>query len=253
MPVGATWMLAAVTIAASRSGYYHPDSSVVMPLLGLAVLILLVSCLITALCWALARKKWAIVPLAAFFFNWEYLTAVVRFGSTDDDVPATAPAPNREGKSGGCLTVATYNVHHFGNEITGYSCKEIARYMQQRHVDVLCFQEFGDNPHFTTDSLRRALSHWPYALIPADDSIRGILPVAVFSRYPLAEGRFITYPRSSNCSMACDIVLGADTLRLLNNHLQTTSVSQNRRKWERELAAKRKPYRMLRKPCTRTS
>ena len=37
--------------------------------------------------------------------------------------------------------------------------------------------------------------------------------------------------------MACDIVLGADTLRLLNNHLQTTSVSQNRRKWERELAA----------------
>ena len=166
MPVGATWMLAAVTIAASRSGHYHPDSSVVMPLLGLAVPILLVSCLITALCWALARKKWAIVPLAAFFFNWEYLTAVVRFGSTDDDVPATAPAPNREGKSGGCLTVATYNVHHFGNEITGYSCKEIARYMQQRHVDVLCFQEFGDNPHFTTDSLRRALSHWPYALIP---------------------------------------------------------------------------------------
>ena len=237
MPVGATWMLAAVTIAASRSGHYHPDSSVVMPLLGLAVPILLVSCLITALCWALARKKWAIVPLAAFFFNWEYLTAVVRFGSTDDDVPATAPAPNREGKSGGCLTVATYNVHHFGNEITGYSCKEIARYMQQRHVDVLCFQEFGDNPHFTTDSLRRALSHWPYALIPADDSIRGILPVAVFSRYPLAGGRFITYPRSSNCSMACDIVLGADTLRLLNNHLQTTSVSQNRRKWERELAA----------------
>ena len=258
MPVGATWMLAAVTIAASRSGHYHPDSSVVMPLLGLAVPILLVSCLITALCWALARKKWAIVPLAAFFFNWEYLTAVVRFGSTDDDVPATAPAPNREGKSGGCLTVATYNVHHFGNEITGYSCKEIARYMQQRHVDVLCFQEFGDNPHFTTDSLRRTLSHWPYALIPADDSIRGILPVAVFSRYPLAGGRFFTYPRSSNCSMACDIVLGADTLRLLNNHLQTTSVSQNRRKWERELHPPRSasrtgccgnPARELREAC----
>ncbi len=234
--------------------------SVVMPLLGLAVPILLVSCLITALCWALARRKWAFVTLTAFFFNWEYLTAVVRFGSTDDDVPATAPAPNREGKSGGCLTVATYNVHHFGNEITGYSCKEIARYMQQRHVDVLCFQEFGDNPHFTTDSLRRALSHWPYALIPADDSIRGILPIAVFSRYPLIGRTFHHLPsRSSNCSMACDIVLGADTLRLLNNHLQTTSVSQNRTgSGNANLpptihAAKRKPYRMLRKPCTRTS
>mgnify|MGYP002241893768 CR=1 FL=1 len=85
---------------------------------------------------------------------------------------------NREGKSGGCLTVATYNVHHFGNEITGYSCKEIARYMQQRHVDVLCFQEFGDNPHFTTDSLRRALSHWPYALFLRKT------PFAAFSPLP---------------------------------------------------------------------
>lgn len=36
--------------------------------------------------------------------------------------------------------------------------------------------------------------------------------------------------------MQCDIVLGRDTVRLLNNHLQTTSVSQNRRKWERGLA-----------------
>ena len=177
MPVGATWMLAAVTIAASRSGHYHPDSSVVMPLLGLAVPILLVSCLITALCWALARKKWAIVPLAAFFFNWEYLTAVVRFGSTDDDVPATAPAPNREGKSGGCLTVATYNVHHFGNEITGYSCKEIARYMQQRHVDVLCFQEFGDNPHFPTDCAA------PFRTGPTPLFLR-TTPFAAFSPLP---------------------------------------------------------------------
>jgi endonuclease/exonuclease/phosphatase family metal-dependent hydrolase len=36
--------------------------------------------------------------------------------------------------------------------------------------------------------------------------------------------------------MLCDIILNTDTIRLLNNHLQTTSVSQNRKKWERELA-----------------
>ena len=37
--------------------------------------------------------------------------------------------------------------------------------------------------------------------------------------------------------MLCDIILNTDTICLLNNHLQTTSVSQNRKKWERELAA----------------
>ena len=35
--------------------------------------------------------------------------------------------------------------------------------------------------------------------------------------------------------MLCDIVAGTDTIRLLNNHLQTTGVSRNRKKWEREL------------------
>ena len=156
--IATTFALAVVTIIASRSGHYHPEHSTIMPLLGLAVPVLLVSCLIVALCWALARRKWAFVTLAAFFFNWEYLTAVIRFGSPHE-VPATAPAPNRQGENSGYLTVATYNVHNFGNEITGYSCKQIAKYMQQQHVDVLCFQEFGENKHFTADSLRRALSH----------------------------------------------------------------------------------------------
>lgn len=108
--------------------------------------------------------------------------------------------------------------------------------MQQQHVDVLCFQEFGDNKYFPMDSIRRVLSHWKYALIPAEDKKRGILPIAVFSRYPLTNERFITYPNSANCSMMCNIVLGRDTICLLNNHLQTTSVSQNRKKWTRELA-----------------
>lgn len=125
--IATTFALAVVTIIASRSGHYHPENSTIMPLLGLAVPVLLVSCLIVALCWALARRKWAFVTLAAFFFNWEYLTAVIRFGSPHE-VPATEPAPNRQGENSGYLTVATYNVHNFGNEITGYSCKQIAKY-----------------------------------------------------------------------------------------------------------------------------
>ena len=79
--IATTFALAVVTIIASRSGHYHPEHSTIMPLLGLAVPVLLVSCLIVALCWALARRKWAFVTLTAFFFNWEYLTAVIRFSS----------------------------------------------------------------------------------------------------------------------------------------------------------------------------
>ena len=223
--IAATFILGAITIVAAFSGNMAPVDSVIMPLLGLAVPVLLIVNLITALCWALARKRWALIPLVVFFCNWGYLTSVFQLHLPKDKTPA-----------GKYLKIATYNIHNFGGEITGYSCKEIARYMQQEGVDVLCFQEFGDNSDFPTDSIRRVLSHWSHALIPSEDSVKGVLPIAVFSRYPLANHRFITYQHSSNCSMMCDVVMGTDTIRLINNHLQTTSVSQKRRKWERELA-----------------
>lgn len=221
----ATFVLAAVTIVAAFSGSVAPVDSVIMPLLGLAVPVLLICNLLVALCWGFAHKRWALVPLVAFFCNWGYLTSVFQFHFSKEKTP-----------TGKYLKIATYNVHSFGGEITGYSCKEIAKYMQQEQVDVLCFQEFGDNRYFPMDSIRHALSHWQYVLIPSEDSIRGVLPIAVFSRYPLANERFITYQNSANCSMMCDVVMGTDTVRLLNNHLQTTSVSQKRKKWERELA-----------------
>ncbi|ADV44592.1 endonuclease/exonuclease/phosphatase family protein [Bacteroides helcogenes] len=222
----ATFVLASVTIVAGFSGNVDPANSVVMPLLGLAVPVLLIVNLIVALCWALARKCWAVVPLVAICCNWTYLSSVIQLNGSKEKIPG-----------GKYLKIATYNVQDFGYEVTGYSCKEIARFMEREGVDVLCFQEFDDNEDFPMDSIRRALSHWPYALIPNDDSIRGVLPMAVFSRYPLSGHRFITYQGSANCSMMCDIALGTDTIRLLNNHLQTTSVSQKRRKWEREMKA----------------
>lgn len=228
----ASFVLAAITIIAAFSGSYAPAEAVVMPLLGLAVPVLLLCNLIVFLCWAFAGKKWVFVPLIAILCNWGYLSSVIQFHPAQK-LPPTISAFRSDPK--GYLTIATYNIHSFGSEITGYSCKEIARFMKQKRVDVLCFQEFGDNKYFPMDSIRKVLSHWKYSLIPADDSIRGILPIAVFSRYPLTNGHFITYPNSANCSMTCDIVLGADTVRILNNHLQTTSISQKRKKWEREI------------------
>ena len=93
--IATTFALAVVTIIASRSGHYHPENSTIMPLLGLAVPVLLVSCLIVALCWALARKKWAFVTLTAFFFNWEYLTGSTRHRTGTEPARRKQRLPHR--------------------------------------------------------------------------------------------------------------------------------------------------------------
>lgn len=64
-----------------------------------------------------------------------------------------------------------------------------------------------------------------------------LLQLAVFSRYPIKEKQLVTYPNSNNCSLWCDIDINGQTIRLFNNHLQTTEVSRNKRKLEKELRA----------------
>ena len=231
--IAVTCAVAAITVLASFSGLYSPVESKMMPLLGLLVPVLLLVNLLLAVGWGLARKLWVAMPLLAILFHWNYLSAVLQFHFWEELPPKVSPFRS---DPRGFLTVATYNVCHFGDEVTGYSCKRMATFMKEARIDVICFQEFGGNAAFPLDSIRKALSHWKYSVVDerAGQSIRS---VAVFSRFPLVNPRFITYPQSMNCSMRCDLVLGTDTLRLLNNHLQTTSVNQNRKRWEAELSA----------------
>lgn len=232
IPVVLTILLGIVTIISAFSGRCNPAGSQYMPVLGLALPVLLIVNLSAAVCWALARRGWMLIPVAALAFNYNYICAVFQF----NPVRRIPKGHYSSGNADGYLKVATYNVGNFGTEITGYSCKEIARYMKEQEADVLCLQETGGNQHFPMDSIRQAFSHWRYVLTSAEGSGSGSLPMAIFSRYPLINPRFIAYPQSANSSMQADIVLGSDTIRLLNNHLQTTSVTQNRRKWTHGLA-----------------
>ena len=219
----ASVILALLTLMGAFSGHFVPGEYPFMALLGLALPGLMLVCLFVSVVWLWVRKRWAIPTGIALLGCWGYLSSVFQI---------SFPSQGEEARYR--LKVASYNVHHFGGEVTGYSCKEIARLMKQEKVDVICFQEMGGNRHFSTDSILRAFGDWPYAYLPVNDSLSS-LPMGVFSKYPLMGERFIPYPESGNCSLMCDVLIGQDTVRLINNHLQTTSVNQNRNKWKREL------------------
>ena len=63
----------------------------------------------------------------------------------------------------------TYNIHSFGNEITGFSAKEFAEMMNKEETDVLCFQEYRGNGDFTEQDLQNTYAKiFPYSFIPED-------------------------------------------------------------------------------------
>lgn len=246
-----TCILAGVTIAGAFSGSASPDGFKFMPFIGLALPVLLLANVASAIYWTIRWRCWVFVPLIAILGNWSYIGCVLQPSLFD---PASKPKVKIEAFTPGILTVATYNVDAFNHEHTGYSCKEIATKMKNLKADILCFQEFGIHEEFGVDSLRAALSEWPHFYIPssADDdgadansadasagsaspARRHLLQLAVFSRYPIKEHHLILYPNTNNCSLWCDIEINSRVVRLFNNHLQTTEVSRNKRKLEKEL------------------
>lgn len=230
--IALTALLAVITLLGAFALYVSPrgvgllGSTVWLPFIGLALPVLLLINLVVALYWSVRWRCWVILPLMAIAGNWGYLTRIYQLGSAAPEQDATAET---------ILTVATYNVDSFGSEQRGYTCKAIAAYLKSQQADVLCFQEFGGNHHFTADSIKAAFADWPYSFIPHTPDSIALLQLAVFSKYPIRGSRLITYPGSRNCTLWCDLDVNGKPLRLFNNHLQTTEVTRNKRKLAMEL------------------
>lgn len=228
-----SFLLAGVTLAGAFAGNTSPEKAWLLPFIGLALPILLIANLAVTVYWSIRWRCWVIIPLIAILGNWEYLSRIFQYPFFNS---ASEPKEVVNARKHDILTVATYNVDSFNREHTGYSSKHIASYMKGTHADILCFQEFGINKEFTLDSLIVTFAEWPYHYVPLSPIGESLLQLAVFSRYPISNEHLITYPKSSNCSLWCDVEINGRHIRLFNNHLQTTEVTRNKRKLQKELA-----------------
>ncbi|WP_321332117.1 endonuclease/exonuclease/phosphatase family protein [uncultured Bacteroides sp.] len=219
-----TFILACLAIAGTFARYISPIHSSLLPLLGMLLPVLITLNLIIAIYWVIRRRYWMCMPILAIALNFSYLNCIFQISLGEKVLLANHKS----------LKVATYNVHSFGNEFDGFSCKKIARYMNDQKVDIICFQEFAGNNDFTIDSIKQALSAWKYSVIVPYNELN-LIPLAVFSKYSITNSRLITYPGSRNCSLWCDIIINGKKLRLFNNHLQTTNMSTNRKDINRAL------------------
>ena len=160
------------------------------------------------------RKAW--LPLLAILLHTDYLLAVWQ---------PSFPGRNFLPEGHQPLTVITYNASHFyvGQK---FVLDEAAAFIQANQPDILCMQEAPNEEYYHRDSTQKAFRYLPY-------SVRSYrtdhLPLAVYSRYPLIPVDTLYYQDSSNLSLITDVELPNNKrLRIINNHLQTTSVNVHR-------------------------
>ena len=103
---------------------------------------------------------------------------------------------------------------------------EVLQYLMHQDADVVCLQEvdvYKNAEFLTLPDVKRTLSKkYPYSYI--DFSVynkRHQYGTMVWSKYPLINKQSIHYETMGNLSNRCDIVVGTDTFRLINNHLES--------------------------------
>lgn len=184
--------------------------------------------LIFTLYWVLAWRWYFIVPLAVLMLGLGSVSTFFKptFSKDYDNQPENKAA----------IKILSYNVAGFLNlqedgKIVSVVDSTLC-YLNEINADIICIQEFEANyrnPKAKIDSLLGKWAHNTtfYTHSRGDENGWGL---AVYSKYPIVNSGGVQYP-SNNGSMWVDVLVGKDTIHLINNHLQSMKIS----KYEREM------------------
>ena len=157
------------------------------------------------------------------------------------------------------ITVLTWNTGRMG-EFKKPEKNEVIQYLMSQDADVICLQEvdvYKDAQFLTLPEVRQTLSKkYPYSYI--DFSVynkRHQYGTMVWAKYPLINKQSIHYETQGNLSNRCDMVVGKDTLRLINNHLESyklesedlKDVDRIEAKWKRAIPLRNAQARVVRR------
>ncbi|MBR0313864.1 MAG: endonuclease/exonuclease/phosphatase family protein [Bacteroidales bacterium] len=162
----------------------------------------------------LSRSKSAWITLIALLPALLFAERFVRFGGGKEN-------------GGQKIRIETYNVGLFRlskNKMTyGQTMDSVYSHIEKSDADIVCLQEVY------LDSLQIAKKMLPqyqwrtWHLIPHQKGQRS--GNIIFSRFPITNGGLIKFKSSTNLSLYADIVIGEDTVRVYNNHLQSYAIS----------------------------
>lgn len=157
------------------------------------------------------RIFWSIIALLVFWCAWSLFSHRM---------------PWQKGKkTTNELKVLTYNTHAMMIGESLDSKLAMLQYINRLDADIVCLQEvlvYKSGQRLTLPMLRGAMRQYPYTYYDFKHyNSRRQFGNVVFSRYPLIHKQTIRYESASNISSQCDVVVGADTLRLVVNHLES--------------------------------
>ena len=224
-----TFAVAVALILAYCAPYVNPNTVYWFAFFGLAAPFIYIANALLMLYWTVRWRSIAWLSLAVFVLGLGNVGKYFRpqWGKTYEQ-------PREEGT----IRILSYNVGGFWGNTVGKpesKMRAIAEYIRAEDPDVVCMQEYEVNYINRRAVLDSLLEPLKYKAVYFAQTIRdnGGWGIAVYSKYPIVGKDHMVFPESQNSAMWVDIAVRKDTIRVFNNHLQTTQIDENDRKFLR--------------------
>ena len=207
-----------------------PVDFVLPALLGLAYPYLLLINIIFVIVWAMLLRFEAFISVAVIALGITHFSNYIKL---------TRPSGNKSNT----YKVLSYNVrlfNYFENNSGLTSEKKIFSFLKSQSADIICLQELFlvGKPVVEESMMIGDLGGKYYSHLKVTQSGKNrYYGIATFSKYPIIKRGEIVHPSSSSLTIFTDIVIGKDTVRIYNNHLESFRLKRMERSFIEELAA----------------
>lgn len=211
--LGGTVILGLGLVGGWVSTWVNPADFWWSALFGLVFPWLLLANVVLIVLLLLFRPRYALIPTVAILLCVPLLVRFLQF---------RAPSEPYVGEVD--LSVMSYNVNLF--KLYSWSGRtptfnEVAELCREQGADVVCLQEYYTHDELfapaSAERLFGTTNHVHYAW----HRHSGHYGMATFSRFPIVGRGEIHFDNSVNATIFTDILVGDDTIRIYNNHLQS--------------------------------
>ena len=210
-------LLSAVTVVAMAAVFFvpriHPSHLWVLPMLGLVAPAIYVLTVVLTLYWVIRwrLKRAALMGLLVFFGAFSvslFWRPEVRRARATESYPRSA------------ISLLSYNVRLFYDDRGGNSADTIASLIDSLRPDIVCLQEYRPTLVRQSERFRRLFEHYT----AADFGLANQPPQLnmILSRHRILRAGLIAAPETS---VWADVLIGEDTVHVVNNHLKSTGIT----------------------------
>jgi endonuclease/exonuclease/phosphatase family metal-dependent hydrolase len=208
--------------------HINPDTFALPALFGLAYPYLLLVNIIFAILWAIALKFEALISAAIIVVGFTHFSNYIKIQKPSGDKTGT-------------FQVQSYNLrlfNYFEGKKSSVSENRILELLKNQQSDIICLQELyvvGD-PDQKERAIKSTLGGKYYSHFKIIGTGRNrYYGIATLSKFPIINKGDIVHSKSSSLSIYSDILIGDDTVRIFNNHLQSFHLHRMERTFINEL------------------